>query len=47
MYIYPLSITQAIINVYFGLDKRECGCLEYLTITLTHESWLLFIHREF
>jgi hypothetical protein len=27
---YLESITQAYISAYFGLDSRECECLEYL-----------------
>jgi hypothetical protein len=34
MYIYPLSgiHNTSLISAYFGLDKRECECLEYLFI---------------
>jgi hypothetical protein len=33
MYIYPLSRIHNtnLVSAYFGLDKRECDCLEYLT----------------
>jgi hypothetical protein len=36
MYIYPLSRIHNISlgSAYFGLDKRECECLEYLFIYL-------------
>jgi hypothetical protein len=27
---YLDSITQAFISAYFGLDSRECKCLEYI-----------------
>jgi hypothetical protein len=32
MYIYPLSRIRntSLVSAYFGLDKRECECLEYL-----------------
>jgi hypothetical protein len=34
MYIYPLSRIHNtnLVSAYFGLDKRECECLEYLFI---------------
>jgi hypothetical protein len=34
MYIYPLFRIHntSLVNAYFGLDKRECYCLEYLFI---------------
>jgi hypothetical protein len=32
MYIYQLSRIHntSLVSVYYGLDKRECKCLEYL-----------------
>jgi hypothetical protein len=49
MYIYPLSRIHntSLISAYFGLDKRECKCLNYLFIIITRRrlqntpnSWL-------
>jgi hypothetical protein len=36
MYIYPLSRFHniSLVSAYFGLDKRECGCLEYYIIII-------------
>jgi hypothetical protein len=33
MYIYPLSRIHntSLVSAYFGLDKRECECLEYIS----------------
>jgi hypothetical protein len=41
MYIYPLSRIHnaSLISAYFGLDSRDCKCLEYLfTIYLFTEK---------
>jgi hypothetical protein len=40
IFIYPLSRIHntSLASAYFGLDKRECGCLEYLFIYILLSS---------
>jgi hypothetical protein len=30
--IYPLSVITGLISAFFGLDNRQCECLEYLSL---------------
>jgi hypothetical protein len=40
------SITQALISAYFGLDSRECKCLEYLFIYLMLVRSKSFVRKK-
>jgi hypothetical protein len=48
MYIYPLSRIHntSLVSAYFGLDTRECECIEYylylLKSSITSNIYLLF-----
>jgi hypothetical protein len=44
MYIYPLSRIHntSLVSAYFGQDKRECECLEYLYLFI-YVSFIIII----
>jgi hypothetical protein len=41
LYINPLPRIHntSLISAYFGLDSRECKCLEYLYFIITINNW--------